>query len=89
MESEVHKLAKTMMLRDLRGYLKDWEEGLYTFLDIGQVMAYMNNIFTNCDKYIKAAKSELAKPKQLPLLPEEDLDQWIGEDIEDEIRRQG
>ena len=66
-ESVVHIAAKQMMLRDLRGHLDDWEEGKYTFLDLRDVHRNLWNVFVYWERYYNAAKSELAKPEQLPL----------------------
>ena len=87
-ESEVHKLAKTMMLRDLHGHLNDWEEGKYTYLDMSQVAANVNGIFINWEHYLDAATSQLAAPKQLPLFPEDMTTEQLREEHGSEIDEQ-
>jgi len=63
-ESEAHKLAKSMMLRDLRGHLKDWEDGRYTFMDVADVAKMLWNVLCSADKYLEAAELQVAKKRE-------------------------
>lgn len=77
-ETELGRLAKQLMLRDLRRILTDWEEGKYTWADISQVALEIVNTINHWPDYeLKATK--MLEPQQLPLIPnwEEESDHEI------------
>lgn len=88
MGSQADKLAKQLMLKDLRRILNDWEEGKYTWKDIAQVGHEIDIIINHWPEYeLRAAKMLEPQEQQLPLFEEyyPELDSEYGEEWEDSV----